>query len=692
MTAPLTTNPSLSRWTKHGWIGLWLVLGILHLCSSIGSSGGHDLPGDLGDSRFNNLVLEHGYQALIKSRLPWNSPQQFHPASDTLGWSDTHVGTLPIYTAPRLLGASPERAMQFWFVSIAALNLIGAYRLLRELGVVSTWAAPLGTMAFAGVPWVWVTGTHAQILPIFPGIWTAIFALRFAASQNRKYLILVAGSWLGQFAAGPYLAFFVAGVLLAIMGLSWTLGKLTHASAPAELNLPKISPTTWLLTTFGALLGLINIWVYTHTLQSGFGRPMQDVINLTPTWASWFSASPSHRWWPTGWPGGSLDHGEHVMFGGFMPWLVGLGAAVFCWSKRGQSLPARIAIAGGITAALCVFTTVRWGGSFSIWTTLCEHIEPLRGFRAIGRIHLLVHSLLIIGFAVMIAQLQLRKRGRAFAAATVALMGLETWSDYQPSYEIRVAQERRSALIKAWESAGDKSVLVFAPGYTNQTDSFIHLDAWAAAMTKQRTTLNGYSGGAPLEHLQFIWNPNREKAESLLRHLHIPLEEVSFVERYDEKTARHLGFSYQDQRSLIQLTGFSIQPHYWELFSPIEEFHIQDQVYYQFTPPARVRFKLHDEARLIRFRTGMRDGAYTDGANSDGYDITIAITDAAGKRLLETNEVINPRDDPAARGFLDRQIELPEGNSRELEFRFGPGPSGMSPWDWPLLSSLRWSE
>ncbi len=61
-----------------GRTAIWVFLGVFQLTQSIWLSGFSNLPGDLGDGRFNNLVLEHGYQSL-QGTQDWLSPGQFYP-------------------------------------------------------------------------------------------------------------------------------------------------------------------------------------------------------------------------------------------------------------------------------------------------------------------------------------------------------------------------------------------------------------------------------------------------------------------------------------------------------------------------------------------------------------------------------------------------------------------------------------
>src|SRR5690606_35303786 len=125
------------------------------------------------------------------------------------------------------------------------------------------------------------------------------------------------------------------------------------------------------------------------------------------------------------------------------------------------------------------------------------------------------------------------------------------------------------------------------------------------------------------------------------------------------------------------------------LFSPLEHYLYDEVDYYQFTPPATLRFRLPPGAHEMSYLTGLRPGSYSNGGDSDGYTIAWRVINARGTELGGGSEFINPRDEPGQRGFLERTHELPGGDERLLIIEFGMGPSGISNWDWPLLGRLR---
>ena len=683
MPEPRNASPSSVVWTIF-----WLVAGWIHLTQAIWLSGFTALPAGLGDGRFNHLLLEHGYQSLL-GYYDWLSPGQFYPTPHTLGFSDTHVGTLPLYLWGRFIGLAPENAMQGWFLLCAGLNLWAGWGLLRSIGLSRGWSGPTAFIAFAGVPWVWMTGTHPQLLPLFPTLWSAQYALRFAKTKKASDLFIVAGGLAGQFAAGPYLAFFAGcgfgGIMVTTLAFRF-LGKRAKPMAD-EIPPSHRRRLPLVLASLGLIVGLINVWVYANAVSGGMSRPMQEVRDLAPSWRDWFSAPPVHALYNTGWPGGSREHSEHVLFSGFLLWIAG-GLALLRGLRRSAEPQVRAAAICAATAFLIVLGVVVWPNGFSLWVQAAELIEPLRAFRAIGRIAIITHTLLALSAGLLIAAWWEQSRR---VMATLLMLGviIEGLARKQPHYEVSVAQNRRDAIVKAWRAAGDREVLAWAPGFTNQHLPDQHLDAWAAALSLRRKTFNGYSGGAPGTHLQFLWSPTQENARGLAYLLSIPDETVSIVTQLSDADAAATGYKIFQGRPLQHLKEFEIQPASWTLFAPLETFEFDGIPYYQFTPNAEVRFRLPDEVRAVSLVTGLRPGSYNNGGDSDGYQFTWKVVTPDGHELVSDDRLINPRDEPSHRGFLNVRLETPTGSQRELVISIGPGPSGLNNWDWPLISRLR---
>ena len=51
------------------------------------------IPGDLGDARFNSVILEHLYQWVTGTAPKLWSPRFFYPFENTLAFSDNHFAS-----------------------------------------------------------------------------------------------------------------------------------------------------------------------------------------------------------------------------------------------------------------------------------------------------------------------------------------------------------------------------------------------------------------------------------------------------------------------------------------------------------------------------------------------------------------------------------------------------------------------
>lgn len=690
---PLSAPPTAAAPARRAvlaWSVIWALLAVLHVTQAIWVSGGQAYPGDLGDGRFNQLVLEHGWQSL-RGHYEWTSPGQFFPQTGTLAYSDTHAGTLPVYAALRLLSVSRDEAWQLWFIIIAGLNTWAAFRLFRALDIDRWLRGPLVFASAASGTMVWLAGTHMQMLPVFPALLAWEQMVRWTDDRAPTRIALIAG-WLGwQFAAGPY-AFFFAAVISAAVAAGWWLFVPATASRPAVAT---GSPRRWLgaaaVFVTGAAVAAIVAYVYLGGLRAGHTRHWSELVDLAPRPGDWFSAPPVRCLFPAGWPGGARDLVEHAWLAGIVPWALLLaGAAGFARLRQTRSGGRALALGFGAIVTMLFFT--RWSADFGgAWVWLSGKVEALHAFRASGRVAGLLQFALIGAAGLVLNHWARPARSRAAYVACVvlaSLMALENLSSRQPSTRNAVAQARQRAVVEAWRTAGDRPVLAFAPGFSNQPDPWLQLDAWAAALQLRRVTINGYTGGVPGSHLRFVWEPTEANARQLLAATGVPENKVSVVTALSPVAEQALDFQRFPERPLMHLDGFDLQPERWALFTPVERHEVGGQPMYQFTPPAEVRFRVPDDVTEIAIDVALRPGSYDGSGHSDGIDLTWVLHADAGDRVVDQG-VLNPRDRPADRGVVTRRFRLPEGAGRVLILRVGDGPAQSNAWDWAIFGRLR---
>ncbi|BET66161.1 hypothetical protein ASA1KI_10790 [Opitutales bacterium ASA1] len=676
----------MSNVVSRLWLGLWCVLAVLHLTQAVWTSRGEAVPGDLLDGRFNNLVLEHGWQSLL-GRQQWLSPGQYHPREYTLGWSDTHAGTLPFYALARALGAPVERAFQAWFVVVAALNTWAAMRLLGTLRTPDPLTGPLVFLVVAPAALVSFVAPHAQMLPLFAGFAAIDQSIRWAHDRSRARLPAIAGWIAWQFAAAPYLAFFVVLALaIAAVFAFWMRPAHGGATTPDYVE-PAHAPSpfaAWAIAAVGLAIGSAAAAAYVTALGSGYERPVAELRLLAPDWRAWFTAPPVSVWYADGASGG-----PHL-FSGAWPWIASLVALGWGWTRRNRP-EGRTAFAAAATAlaVALLFTRVYSDSGF---TLLAGLFEPLRAFRASGRSVLVVHLAQCMAAAFVLGALW-RTCARPFVhpmLLALAVFGaLETLAWRQPATPVASARARTDAVVAAWRAAGDRPILAFAPGFTNQPDQLAQLDAWSAALRLGRTTINGYSGDAPGSHLAFVFTPSIENARALVAAQGIVYEDVSFVEAWSEPWASALDIRRVETRPVSHLRGFALQPIEWTLFAEMESFEIDGTIAHQFHPPSTVRFRVPDGVSSVTVKQGLRPDAYLGAEGSDGVEVVWTSEAADGTSTELRRTLVDPRSDVAHRGLVPVQLALPSGNGRTLRLDTGYGPAGDGARDWIVFADLQ---
>lgn len=159
-----------------------------------------NMPGDIGDARFISYVLEHGYLWLTQSGIHksfWDMPF-YYPYTNTLAFSDILLGGMLFYAPLRLIVASPQTAVQIWFLIACLLNFTSMYLLMRKTFKFEKVPSSAAAFLFAfGLP-RHVQIVHLQLMLQFFMIFS-IFAFTKINQQNsalKNHLLFLTGSLL----------------------------------------------------------------------------------------------------------------------------------------------------------------------------------------------------------------------------------------------------------------------------------------------------------------------------------------------------------------------------------------------------------------------------------------------------------------------------------------------------------------
>ncbi|WP_329741574.1 hypothetical protein [Dyella sp. A6] len=467
------------------------------------SSYFHAMPGDMGDARFNNVILEHLFRWITgKDKFLW-SPPYFYPYPGVLAFSDNHFGTFIAYVLLRLTGLTPEAAFTGWYTFSIPLNFFCCYYVLRRLGITSR-AAAVGAFIFTFSMDVSVQDGHAQLAYRF-AVPLAVLALQdFIAGCAFKDLALAIFWVTVQFYCSIYLGYFLSLLLLAYVLAYFLVGKnvvQNHAvyGAPyVAINRSFKSASDreiWRLIAilaicFIALLGLFYPYAYYAHIYK-FRRHYHEMSMMLPRLQSYLLADNSMIWgrWSSRIQGVPMRWEQQMFFGAAASMLSIFGILKVKGALRNITFAALV--------ILVLFTLdVRGHSLYSFVHTL----PLINAIRAVSRINLImvfpVAVLGALGFDRLVSSNSRFKT--AIAVGMVLLMVAEGVAFRSYDVPFKTLHERVNRLLSKTPSILSRGAIVYVPpGSDDEFSMENEIDGMRLSIALNRPVLNGYSGNAP---------------------------------------------------------------------------------------------------------------------------------------------------------------------------------------------------
>jgi hypothetical protein len=252
------------------------------------------VPGDLGDARFNSVVLEHLFQWVTGVVPELWSPAFFFPYEHVLAFSDNLFGSGWVYSVLRLAGLSRELAFDGWYMIGFVLNYLVMVCVLLRLRF-NGLATALGAFVFTFALPVLAQEGHAQLVYRW-AIPLAFLALWRFLNQGKLVPLGFCAVWVAvQFFHSIYLGVFLVYLLgfttLAyIFSVGWrqwwpTLMVQIRRTQRAQRGLILLLLTTSIL----AVLALLATY---HSVSSdyGFVKTRHEVMTMLPRPGSYLIA------------------------------------------------------------------------------------------------------------------------------------------------------------------------------------------------------------------------------------------------------------------------------------------------------------------------------------------------------------------------------------------------------------------
>lgn len=466
-------------------LGFWFIP-LAHTCQL------RCMPGDMGDARFNDIILEHFYRWVTGQDRSLLSPPFFYPMPGALTFSDNHWGTAWVYSIFRVLGWDRYQAFDLWYLAAYPVNYLVSYSVLRKLRF-SPLASSVGAFAFTFPMPVIAKHGHAQLLYRFLVPVGLLCWQRFSETANWRWIGWLALAVVGQFYISIYLGYFMLLLLAAWAVVQWRVDgfgprrwfKPWRSWRDPEVRRQLVFAGVMLLLAFVAFLCLMYPYLHYAKLY-GFRRVPDEIATMLPRPQSYLLADESGIW-------GGLStrylsvpmRGEHQMFFG-----IGILGLALIGLVRSTS---RFRWMAAISVLLLMLLTLSVGGH-SIYMLLAK-LPGVNSIRAVSRIGLVMALPLALLVAMAIDALRRAPASwRVVGLLLVGLMATESIAMQTVKLDIAQAREHTAQIVAQLPSALPANAIIFVPSGPNAPFFVSELDGMIVGQEVGRPTLNGYSG------------------------------------------------------------------------------------------------------------------------------------------------------------------------------------------------------
>jgi hypothetical protein len=476
-------------WGLAGWV---LALMLAH--HAVLLSGLRETQGDEGDVRFVHYVLEHGFRYLRGDAAHvrfWDAPM-FHPAANTIAYSDPLQGVLPLYAAWRAVGMPPDTAFQFWVFTVTSLNFLAALWLLRTGFGASPGAAMAGAVLFAAGAARINQANHPQLLPQFYSVLAvgAVLALARPETSRRAgagWAALLVAACVAQLYAGFYWGWFL-GFFLTLAALLALVFADTRARLYQGLRVHGPVLLVFGVVGVGVLLPLVQ-----HALAAAREvglRSFGEAEGMVPRFATWFHMGDAN--WLYGWtarfsPFTRLPvEGEHRVGVGLLTLvLAGMGL----WRTRER--PAVRLMLGVLLVT--VFVATRYRGGLMPWALVFHGFPGANAVRAVSRMGVWLLFPASVGLALFLSRQA--RAGKGWSAALLGSVCLLEQGLSGSTFDVATA--RGDVRRLAGQVGPGCQSFLYSPAGGDSPSWKYQLDAMWAALERGVPTVNGYSGNVP---------------------------------------------------------------------------------------------------------------------------------------------------------------------------------------------------
>lgn len=504
-------------------------------------------PGDFGDGRLNLYFLEHAHNFFTGKVSSFWDAFFMYPEKKVISYSDNLLGSAPIYSMFRIMGADNFFSYQLWFITVSVLNYISAFYFLRYI-FKNNYAAVLGAFIFAFSLALQSQLTHAQTFPRFAIPLAFLMGAKFGQKLQPKYFFFAITAVVFEFYCAMYLGFLLmlpAGIFLILQII-----KNYNKYFKEKFN------RKWYFQLFISLIiNLIFILpLIIPYLGRNMGPTMRHFIQISetlPTLGSHFYSQQGSLLWDFLSEIGQNSYQawwDHQIFAGAIATL-SLLAAFFLLVRdllkskfriKDFSTPQLLLIAGLLTFFFYLRIS-KVSAYFLLY--IVPGFSSMRSLTRIINIELIFFS---ISTALIFIKIT-KNRGKylsLFFVFALLLVICDNFFFTDKSYrrEVSVAKARTTELEKVFSKIPAGSVVSYEIANPSSAIILYHIDAMLVSQKYHLKIINAYTATCPAEYVNY-WNfPSEESRTQWLRSN--PIEEDSIYVVKDGYVVEKVSMDY----------------------------------------------------------------------------------------------------------------------------------------------------
>lgn len=478
------------------------LFGLWYFCFRILGPSMEFVPGDMGDSRFINFLLEHGYQWSIGNADSFWNAGFMYPFENAVALSDNMIGTMPFYGIWRMFGISHETSYQLWWIIICSLNYWSAYYVMKrwfsrwDLAIIAAWIFAFTIFNLGQINYMQMMIRFMVPIVLYSGV-------KMVETSQVKYFAMFALGIVYQFYGVIYTGFFLMYFSLFVIILYAILTKKYLFFVPLFKKQALLYTSVATVVSVLAMLWLMLPY-YEMSEQLGL-RTYEEVRWNVPVILSFFFPSESSYTWqvlnencrpdiPIWW--------IHYTFPGMLPLITMLGIPFMWiyWKIRKVTI-SKLTWTISIIAFIVFLGFIRTydGQTFFALLFRLPGFNSMRVLNRFMNVEIFLLIVLLVSLAI--------KLPRKWSVLLFILVVID--NAFVPSLVIReekaLLTDRRESLVALIEESIEPYHDAYVVMDTTQPNFFItQIDAMVASTYIQKPAVNGYSSGCPGEFGQFF--------------------------------------------------------------------------------------------------------------------------------------------------------------------------------------------